>query len=246
MIRTGSVAVVTGASKGIGRSIATKLAEQGVKVVVTYRTDASGAVETMGSLNEISEAVCVQADTTDAVQANLLMEYATRYFGRVDILVNNAGIARPAKLIDMNYETWRAVVATALDSCFYCSRAVLPGMLKRQYGRIVNIASVYGLIGSYGQTNYCAAKAGVIGFTKALALETATCGVTVNAVAPGLIDTAMTAGIPEKIAQRIMAQTPIGRMGQPEEVASLVGYLVSEEAGYMTGQVIGVNGGLYM
>lgn len=246
MIRPGSIAIVTGASKGIGRSIATRLAEHGARLVVNYRADSQAAEQTVGELRKISDAICVQADTTDPGQVRALVDQAVRHFGQVDILVNNAGITRPAKLIDMDFQTWKTVIGTALDSCFHCAQAVLPGMLGRGHGRIVNISSAYGLTGSYGQTNYCAAKAGVIGFTKALALETAKHGITVNAVAPGLIDTGMATEIPEKIAQRILAQTPMGRMGQPAEVATLVAYLVSEEAAYITGQVMSVNGGLYM
>lgn len=246
MIRLASVAIVTGSAKGIGRAIATRLAECGATLVINYRADARAAEETVADLRKISEAICVQADTTDAGQVQSLVDQAVRHFGRVDILVNNAGITRPAKLVDMSFHAWKAVIDTALDSCFHTTRAVLPSMLDRGYGRIVNISSAYGLTGSYGQTNYCAAKAGVIGFTKALALETAKQGITVNAVAPGLIDTDMAAAVPEKIAQRIIAQTPMGRMGQPAEVASLVAYLASEEAGYITGQVMSVNGGLYM
>lgn len=246
MIRPGSVAIVTGSSKGIGRAVATKLAELGAKIVINYRTDVRAAEQAVAELRKMSDAISIQADTSNAEQAQSLIGEASRRFGRVDILVNNAGITRPAKLVDMDYGAWRAVIDTALDSCFLVTRAALPGMIERGHGRIVNISSAYGLTGSYGQTNYCAAKAGVIGFTKALALETAKQGITVNAVAPGLIATDMAAAVPEKISQRIVAQTPMGRMGQPAEVASLVAYLASDEAAYITGQVVSVNGGLCM
>lgn len=245
-MREDTVALVTGSSRGIGRAIALKLGELGAKVIINFRADEKAAQQTMSQLESLTDVICVRSDTTKPDDVEHLVGEAMRRFGRIDVLVNNVGLARPAKLVDMDLKTWKAVIDTALDSCFLCTHAVLPGMLERGHGRIVNISSAYGVIGSYGQANYCAAKAGVIGFTRAVALETAKRGVTVNAVAPGLIDTDMVAEVPERIAQRIVDQTPMGRMGQPADVASIVAFLASEDAAYVTGQVMSVNGGLHM
>ncbi len=179
-------------------------------------------------------------------QVESMMDHALSAFGRIDVLVNNAGIVRPAKVRDMKVDDWNDVLSTCLTGSFYCAKCVLGDMLQRGSGRIINMSSTYGLSGSYGQTNYSAAKAGLIGFTKALALEAARHGITVNAVAPGLVDTDMAAAVPEKIASRIIESTPVRRLAQPSEIAHLISYLASADAGYVTGQVFAINGGLYM
>lgn len=237
------VAVVTGAARGIGKSIAEALGRSGAAVVVNYRSSTREAEEVAAKLDN---AIAIQADVSVYGEAEMLIDKTLAHFGRIDILVNNAGIVRPAKLLDMTPQDWHDVLTINLTSCFNCSKAAMSHMVSNKYGRIINISSTYGQTGSYGQTNYCAAKAGIIGFTKALALETAKSNITVNAIAPGLVETEMASAVPEKIAARIIERTPIGRLAKPAEIASLAAYLASDEASYITGQVIGVNGGLYM
>ena len=241
-----NVAIVTGSSRGIGQAIAIALARRGAKIALNYRSDESAAQGSLTEIRAFSDAIAIKADVSREEEVLALVSDTIAKFGRVDILVNNAGITSPAKLTDMDFESWDKVLRTNLNSCFLCSKAVLPTMQSHKWGRIINISSVYGLAGSYGQTNYCAAKAGVIGFTKALALETAKSGITVNAIAPGLIATDMVSATSSKITSAIIAQTPMGRMGTPGEIGSMAAYLASEEASYLTGQVIGVNGGLHM
>ncbi len=240
------VAVVTGASRGIGRSISLALAAEGAKIVAVDL----GIEETEKVVNEIralgAEALAVQGNVTVAEDAERMIDAAVDKFGRVDILVNNAGITRDGLLLRMKDEDWDAVLSVNLKGAFICSRAAAKVMAKQRSGRIINIASVVGQMGNAGQANYCASKAGLIGLTKSNARELAKRNVTVNAVAPGFIATAMTDALPEKVRQELAAQIPLERLGTAEDIANAVVFLAAERSGYITGQVIGVNGGMYM
>jgi 3-oxoacyl-[acyl-carrier protein] reductase len=242
---TGRVALVTGASRGIGRAIALALAARGAEVVAAARDDHAAAV-----VAEIAaaggRAHAATLDVTDAAAVDTVVAETLARSGRIDILVNNAGIARDQLLLRLKRADWDAVLATNLTSAFLCSQAVLKPMLKQRFGRIVNVSSIVGQAGNAGQTNYAASKAGVIGFTKALALEVASRQITVNAVAPGLIDTEMTRGLPGGAHQDWASRIPVGRLGTPEEVAAAVAFLASDEAAYITGHVLAVNGGMYL
>jgi 3-oxoacyl-[acyl-carrier protein] reductase len=242
---TGQVAVVTGASRGIGRAIALDLAREGAKVVVNYASSSGAAdslvqdIETKGG-----EAIALQANVSQADQVDILIKAAMDKWGRVDILVNNAGITKDTLLLRMKPEDWQAVIDLNLTGVFLCTRAVAKIMLKQKSGRIVNIASVAGQMGNPGQANYSAAKAGVIGFTKTVAKELASRGITVNAVAPGFITTDMTADLG---SEGILQLIPLGRYGKPEEVAGMVRFLAADPAAaYITGQVFNVDGGMVM
>ncbi len=240
------VAVVTGASRGIGRSIALALAAEGARIVAVDL----GLPETETLVAEIKaaggEALAVQGNVTVAADAERMIEAAVEKFGRVDILVNNAGITRDALLLRMKDEDWDAVLTVNLKGAFLCSRAAAKVMAKQRSGRIINIASVVGQMGNAGQANYCASKAGLIGLTKSNARELAKRNVTVNAVAPGFIATAMTDVLPEKVKEELLAQIPLERLGSADDIANAVLFLAAERSGYITGQVIGVNGGMYM
>ena len=242
----GKVAIVTGASRGIGRSIALALAAKGAKIVAVDL----GVEETEAFVAELkaqgTEAIAVQGNVTVAADAEKAMDAAVAAFGRVDILVNNAGITKDALLLRMKDEDWDAVLSVNLKGAFLCTRAAAKVMTKQRYGRIVNIASVVGQMGNAGQANYCASKAGLIGLTKSNARELARRSVTVNAVAPGFIATAMTDVLPEKVKEELLAQIPLERLGSADDIANAVLFLAAEESGYITGQVIGVNGGMYM
>jgi len=241
------VAVVTGASRGIGRAISERLAAEGAKVVVNYRVSAEQAEEVVASIREQGgEALAIQADVSDFQQADELMRAATKAYGRIDILVNNAGTTRDTLLMMMKESQWDLVIDTNLKSVFNCCKAVARGMVRQRSGRIINITSVAGLAGNPGQTNYAASKAGVIGFTKSLAKELGSRSVTVNAVAPGFVPTALTNDLPEDFKQAAIEHTPLGRFGEPEEIAAAVAFFAAEEAGYITGQVLSVDGGLAM
>ena len=243
---TDQVAVVTGASRGIGRCIALALAGQGAKLVVSARNvNALAAV-----VDEIKasggEAVAIAADVAKSEDADNLVAAAVEKFGRLDILVNNAGITRDGLLLRMKDEDWDAVLDTNLKGAFACTRAAAKVMSKQRYGRIINISSVVGEMGNPGQANYSASKAGMIGLTKSNALELARRNVTVNAITPGFIMTDMTDELSDKQKEELTAQIPLGRLGESEDVAQAVLFLASKGAGYMTGQVLGVNGGMYM
>ncbi len=241
----GRVALVTGASRGIGRAIALRLAASGAVVVGGARGDHAEAV-----CQEIEQAggtaAAVTLEVTEAASVSAAVRTTIDRFGRIDILVNNAGIVRDQLLMRMKREDWDAVVATNLTSAYACCQAVLRPMLKRRAGRIVTIASVVGQSGNPGQANYAASKAGLIGFSKSLAQEVGSRGITVNVVAPGMIETDMTAALDERARTALLDRIPMKRLGSPDDVASVVCFLASDEAAYITGQVVGVNGGMYM
>ena len=241
------VAVVTGSSRGIGRAIALKLAGLGAKMVVNYRTNAEAArevVEAIGALG--GQAIAVQADVADADDAKRLIRAAQTTYGGLDILVNNAGTTRDTLLARMSEDDWNLVINTNLKGAFNCTKAAIRPMMRQRRGRIVNITSVAGLAGNPGQANYSAAKAGLVGFTKAVAKEVGSRHITVNAVAPGYIPTDLTASLPQELVEKAIEMTPLGRPGTSEEIANAVAFLVSDEASYITGVVLRVDGGLAM
>jgi len=242
---TGRVALVTGASRGIGRAIAMTLAAHGARVVCAARGDHAGPVAAeIGGQGGEAEAVAL--DVTDQAAIDAAVARTLERFGRIDVLVNNAGITRDQLLLRMQRADWDAVLATNLTGLYAMTQAVLKPMVKARWGRVVSIASVVGQTGNAGQANYAAAKAGIIGFTKALALEVASRHVTVNAVAPGLIDTDMTRAIAGGAQEDWAARIPMKRLGTPGDVAGAVAFLASDEASYITGHVLAVNGGMYM
>jgi len=240
------VMLVTGASRGIGRAVASTLADQGAVVVLaardTARLDAAvGEITTAGGR---AEAVAI--DVADRASVEAALKRVLDAHGRIDGLVNNAGVTRDNLVLRMKDEDWQAVLSTNLTGVFLCTQAALKPMIKQRSGRIVNITSVVGLIGNAGQANYAASKAGVVGFTKSVAREVASRGITVNAVAPGFVETDMTAAMTDKAREAVLAAIPMGRVGRPEDIAGAVAFLVSDAAGYLTGQVLGVDGGFRM
>ncbi|MEJ8544379.1 3-oxoacyl-[acyl-carrier-protein] reductase [Brevibacillus borstelensis] len=244
---TGRTALVTGASRGIGRSIALTLAEAGANIVVNYSGSEAAAAETVAKVKELGrDAIMVRANVSNAEEVNNMFKEALDHFGTIDILVNNAGITRDNLLMRMKEEEWDDVIAINLKGVFNCIKAATRPMMKQRSGRIINITSVVGVMGNPGQANYVAAKAGVIGLTKTSARELASRGITVNAVAPGFIDTDMTAALPEEVKTSMLGQIPLGRFGQAEDIARVVLFLASDAAGYMTGQTLHVDGGMYM
>lgn len=243
----GKVAVVTGASRGIGRSIALYLAEQGAKIVVNYSGSEAKAKEVVEQIKaDGGEAIAVQASVANAEDVTRLMKETMDHFGSIDVLVNNAGITRDNLLMRMKDEEWEDVISTNLKGVFLTTKAVTRQMMKQRKGRIINVSSIVGATGNPGQTNYVAAKAGVIGMTKSVAQELASRGITVNAVAPGFIETEMTDQLPEEIKTAMLAQIPLQHFGNPADIAAAIAFLASDEAGYITGQTLHVNGGMYM
>lgn len=243
----GRVALVTGASRGIGRAIAISLAEAGADVAVNYAGNVQAAEETAEAVRALGrQALLIKADVGDMEQAESMVKQVLEHFGKLDILVNNAGITRDNLLMRMKEEEFDQVINTNLKGVFNCMKAVTRPMMKQRFGRIINISSVVGAAGNAGQVNYAAAKAGVIGMTKSAAKELASRGITVNCVAPGFIATEMTDQLSEEMREQLLKSIPLGRLGQPEDVARIVRVLASEDADYMTGQTIHVDGGMYM
>jgi len=241
------VAIVTGASRGIGRAIALELARLGACVVVNYHKSPQAAEEVVMQIQASGgKAVVFQADVSVATEAQNLIKFAVDTFGDLHILVNNAGITRDTLIMMMSEADWDDVQDGNLKSTFNCSKAAVKHMMRKRYGRIISISSVSGQMGNAGQTNYSASKAGQIGFTKALAREVASRNITVNAVAPGFVDTEILAGMPAEILEAAMKLVPLARKAQPEEIAYAVAFLASDQAAYITGQVLGVDGGMAM
>ena len=240
------VAIVTGAAQGIGRAIAETLARHGADIVVADM-DPGRAEETAATVTQLGRrALAVKVNVANWDEVKGMADRVVKEWGKVDILVNNAGITRDGLLLRMREEDWNLVLQVNLTGTFYCTKAVLMPMTKQRYGRIVNIASIVGVMGNVGQANYAASKGAVIGFTKTAAREYASRNVTVNAVAPGFIDTPMTQGLSPEVKDQLQKQIPLGRLGQPADIAEAVRFLVSDEAGYITGQVLHVNGGMLM
>ena len=275
----GKVALVTGGSRGIGKAIALRLAEEGADVAIIYQhtreqaekvsrlIDQMGTIEDLSKLSikidqmdsrehakEVSNLIrsmgrhscIVQGNVSDIEQVNKMNDEVVKQFGKIDILVNNAGIVRDKSFVKMTPQMWNEVLSVNLNGTFYCTKAVIEGMVERKYGRIVNISSVIGRMGNFGQANYAASKAGMVGLTQTLAKEFASKGITVNAIAPGFIETDMAKSVPEETMRKVLEKIPLGRLGKPDEVAGMVAYLVSDEGNYITGQVIDINGGLYI
>lgn len=241
------VAVITGAAQGIGRAIATTLAQQGANVVVSdiqLEKAETTAKEIMAETGQ--KVIAVHADVVDSASVKAMIDRTIDEFERIDILVNNAGTTRDGLIMRMKEADWDLVLNINLKGTFNCSKAVVRPMMKQHYGRIVNITSVSGLIGQVGQTNYSASKAGIIGFTKALAREVGSRKITVNAIAPGLVKTALTIDLPQELKDMFIEMTPLGRYGEPEDIANAAAFLVSDEASYITGHVLSVDGGMAM
>lgn len=241
----GKAALVTGGSRGIGRAVCLELARRGACVAVNYAGNAAVAEETVESCKAMGvDAFSVQADVADAAACDAMVKEVLSRFGRLDILVNNAGITRDGLMPMLKDADWDAVLDANLKGAFHCMRAAYRPMMKQKYGRVVNLSSIVGLRGNAGQANYAASKAGLIGLTKSMAKELAGRNVTVNAVAPGFIDTDMTAALPEKARESMLASIPMGRLGQGEDVAKAVAFFAGDGAGYVTGQVLCVDGGM--
>lgn len=247
MLLGGKVAIITGASRGIGRATAIELAKAGAKVVVNYAGNQTAAEQVVSLIKEKGgEAIAFKADVSNAEAVDALIKTTQETFGRIDILVNNAGITKDNLLMRMKEEEWDAVINTNLKGIFTCTKAVARSMMKQKSGKIINMTSVVGIMGNAGQSNYAAAKAGVIGFTKSMAKELASRGINVNAIAPGFISTDMTAVLSDQVKDELAHQIPLNRLGNPEDVAAAVLFLASDAANYITGQTIHVDGGMVM
>lgn len=247
MLLDGKVALVTGGSRGIGRAIAVALAREGAKVAINFAGNEKAAEETKALVERAgSEAILLKADVSDKDADAALIDTVVKTYGKIDILVNNAGITRDSLMVRMKEDDFDAVIDTNLRSVFYLTKAVAKSMMKKRTGRIINMSSVVGLTGNAGQVNYAAAKAGVLGITKSAAKELASRGITVNAVAPGFIETDMTDVLSDTVKESLLHEIPLKRMGEPKDVANAVLFLASDQSAYITGQVIHVDGGLVM
>jgi 3-oxoacyl-[acyl-carrier protein] reductase len=247
LIDEGRVAIVTGGGRGIGRAIVSRLAREGANVAISYRSNDAAAEETAQKVRDVgAKCEIFKGDVASSEDVQALFKGVSDAFGRVDILVNNAGITRDNLMMRMKEDEFDEVLRTNLKGTYLCTRAALRPMVRARWGRIVNVGSVVGLVGNAGQANYAASKAGIIGFTKSVAREVAQRGITVNAVAPGYVETELTGGLPEGVKEQILAQVPAARFGEPEEVAEVVAFLSGEGAGYITGQTIAVDGGMTM
>jgi len=243
----GKVSLVSGSSRGIGRAIAIMLAEAGSDVVVNYASNVSAADEVVTAITKLGRrAIALKADVSNRGQVDAMVGQAQDKLGPVHVLVNNAGITRDRSFLKLSPENWREVLVTHLDGAFNLTGRLLPGMIEAKWGRIVNITSIVGQIGNFGQSNYAVAKGGLMAFTKTLAREVALKGVTVNAVSPGFIETDMTSGLSPTVLDAVRQMTPVGRLGTPEEVAIAVRFLADPRAAYITGTIVNVNGGMYM
>lgn len=245
---SGKNALITGGSRGIGASITYKLAQAGANVIINYNKSEKEALELAYKIkNEFSvNALIFKADVSNLIEVKQMKEFVNSNLGKIDILVNNTGINKDKLIRNLTEEEWLSVINVNLNGVFYITKEFIGDMIEKRYGRIINISSIVALSGSAGQTNYCASKAGIIGFSKALAREYAKRNITVNVVAPGYIETDMTNKLPEKIKESIINSIPLGRTGKPEDVANLVAFLASDLASYITGEVINISGGLYM
>ena len=247
MLLDGKVALVTGGSRGIGRAIAVALAREGAKVAINFAGNEKAAEETKALVEQAgSEAILLKADVSDKDADAVLIDTVIKTYGKIDILVNNAGITRDSLMLRMKEDDFDAVIDTNLRSVFYLTKAAAKSMMKKRTGRIINMSSVVGLTGNAGQVNYAAAKAGVLGITKSAAKELASRGITVNAVAPGFIETDMTDVLSDTVKESLLHEIPLKRMGEPKDVANAVLFLASDQSAYITGQVIHVDGGLVM
>lgn len=247
MIEKGRVAVVTGGSRGIGRAIALRLANEGADLAVVYRSNEDAASDVAEQARKAGvNCELFRADVSAPDEVQSLFKSVTETFGRLDILVNNAGLTRDNLMMRMKDAEFDEVLETNLHGTYLCTKAALRPMVRARWGRIVNISSVVGLLGNAGQANYAASKAGIIGFTKSVAREVAQRGITANAIAPGYVETELTGELSEKVKEQILAQVPVGRFGEPEEVAEAVAFLAGEGAGYITGQTLAVDGGMVM
>ncbi|SKC87127.1 3-oxoacyl-[acyl-carrier-protein] reductase [Maledivibacter halophilus] len=247
MCLSGKTAIVTGGSRGIGKAVALKLAEKGANIVVNYTSNSTKAEEVVNEIKKMGrEALAIKADVSNSDDVKNLIKETEKQFSNIDILINNAGITKDTLLIRMKEDDWDKVMSVNLKGTFLCTKLVGKKMMKQRRGKIVNIASIVGIIGNAGQANYSASKAGIIGFTKSTAKELASRGINVNAVAPGFIETEMTKKLSEEVVENYAKNIPLGKMGTPEDVANVVFFLCSQEASYVTGQVINIDGGMVM